>query len=694
MRMRLLGSIGVLICMAMLGACSKSSPSAEPGQELSSQQANTLEQEVAFDFNFSALLTKEINPGFLDDFTIRAVANLMTGTMQVENLDNNSTDTYDWSVNLDESDLGNVQSLKALQLVPGNYSFYLVLNKDDDQYVGSAVHTVADGAQEFVPMTIRPVIGGGQIDTSVVASLSDFKFNYAQDQLAEAGLTNPSIGITIGGGVEQIFSLDPATGLSEYMMLNLTPGTYDIALRLFDSGAQVGKSLASQGASVSVSSGFDVSMDIVPLFGEIGMALSVEGGDAVFNINVPAEVVDEAGSLDNLRTRLNVVGPENSLRELDLTLAADEIGGYTSSVTLTDMYFGNLNFEIEFFLLSENQTLASCVDSGILSNIPVAVECKVTLKLLSDISGSILSTLGVNVINATGEPVSGAVISVDGIDAAITDSAAFSTPGYSKLFLKPGDREISARFGSAFGATTYTSTALGVGNIDLLLDQPILLQDDFGGDQSGLFAPSDYWFGCASLGGFEGSVGAGVMTLGSRYNDLSSDWCDGTSALTTQSFVGTEINDAGGFIVSVDVLSADAPDSTASIGVGNQIGIDPLNFDQTLTADAVISVSDNTVVISTDLNSSQQGTYTSSTPYLLSEVNNLRIEVIHTSFAANTSASIGIVINNNLSLSIPRRVFTWDGGDNHILLKGKAGTAVNGSGANYITFDNLLIRPR
>ena len=71
----------------------------------------------------------------------------------------------------------------------------------------------------------------------------------------------------------------------------------------------VGKSVAEQSTAVAVSAGFDVNMDIVPLYAEMGFTLDVEGGDAVVNISVPAEVVEEVGDVSSLQTCLLYTSP-------------------------------------------------------------------------------------------------------------------------------------------------------------------------------------------------------------------------------------------------------------------------------------------------------------------------------------------------------------------------------------------------
>ena len=262
----------VSIAMAgsiMLSACGGSSNS---NPDIGQAQPE-LTENVDFDFDVSALLDT-VGPSeepLNDALLLSDEASLMTGTMLVEDLVSNEVESHSWTVNLDENDLANVTSFKSLVLEPSSYSFTLVLDRGEHQYAGASIHTVDDGSQELVPMTIRPVIGDSQVTTEVVSELVDFRFNYSAAQLGEAGLIGPSIGITIDQGSELVFDLDPTTGLSEHMFLNLVPGTYDMSLRLFDAGNQVGKSVPGQGTGVSVSPGTNVTLDIVPLYGEIGL---------------------------------------------------------------------------------------------------------------------------------------------------------------------------------------------------------------------------------------------------------------------------------------------------------------------------------------------------------------------------------------------------------------------------------------
>lgn len=538
-------------------------------------------------------------------------------------------------------------------------------------------------------MTIRPVIGDQIADVTILNTLIDFEFSYSQSELASAGLSDPSIGITVDGGTEMIFDIDPTTGLSESMNLNLSPGVYDFSLRLFDTGAQVGKSADGAGTGLTVAPGFDVSLDIVPLFGEVGVALTVEGGDAVFDVLVPDEVVEEAGGLSGLEAVMSVVGTNNPLQEVTLNLGLHE-AGYTDIVGLSDMYFGDVNVELSFTDLSTSDSLGSCVDTITLSDTQSFFECKLTLNRRSLVGGNILSALGVTVIDENGAPVSGATISVDGVDTAITDSGAFSAPGYSKLTLVPGDHTIEASFGDSIGDTSYTAVALDVDNLDLVLDRSVLLSDSFDGNQTGSAAPTTYWYGGISPDGCSGYTQAGTMFLGSIFGDPSSDWCERTVAVTSTSFADMSVTDSGGFSVSVDLESASESDSEIIIGVGGELGSDPNNYDPTLSADAAVSVRDNTVEIAVSDGSGFQAT-THKIPYLISEVTNVTVSVSTADFQAGTSGSISVLINEDVSLAIPADSFVWDGGANHIQVIGAAGEPVAGTGTAHIEIGSLLI---
>jgi hypothetical protein len=476
----LMASLLLTGCGSGSSGSSESAESSGSTKGTSGSQSNAVAQKVSFNYKFSSIVTQELaaseanqdssNSGVL---SIQA-ADLMTGNLTVTNTDSGVVDVQAWAVYIDEADLNDVQSQKTLALVPGNYSFSLVLTKGDHQYLGEAIQSVNDTAQALVAMTISPVIGD-TLDTVDVTELVDFKFQYLASELSAAGLTAPYIGITIDGNNEQIFALNPETGFSESMYLNLMPGNYNIALRLLDGNVQVGRSVSAQEGSVVVSSGLDVNMDIIPLHAEVALALTMEGGDATFNFSIPGVVVEEAGGIAELEALFSVIGSENALQENVLSLNEDEFGDYYTTVTLSEMYYGEVTLSLSFTDTSDAELLGTCINTVTLSTEANNFVCALALRRRAVVTGSVLSVLGVNVYDDNGMPLAGAVISVDGENVAMTNSAAFSTLGYSKLYLKTGTRIVRATANGLYGEVSIDSTPLNVTNVDITLDQDALV---------------------------------------------------------------------------------------------------------------------------------------------------------------------------------------------------------------------------
>lgn len=452
-----------------LSACGGSSSQNTSHQHTPSiAGAEALQQEVAFDLDFTALLEKELVSGVFDDQG--SAANLMSGSMKVTNLANGEVEFFPWTVNIDENNLANVQSFQSLVLEPGDYAFELAVSRTGHSYSGSVISSLTDGSTEMISMIIRPVIGETLVDVNTIAELIDFRFSFSAADIDTANLQSPSVGISIDGGVEQIFALNKSTGLSEHMLLNLQPGQYDIALRLLDNGIQVGKSIAAQESNITVSQGLDVSMDIVPLHGEIAFSLDTQGADAIVNLKVPPEVVEEVGGVGNLQAVLSVTGPDYPLQERPLVLTENG-GSYTAGVVLPDMYYGELIFEMSFTDTTDNYDVGYCITSAVLNNNNVAISCDLTLRRRQLASGNLLSTVGINVRDESGAAIPGAVITIADEEVAITNSAAFSTPGYSKVYVASGTHTVQARYGAAFGVVEYTSQPLSVSNLDIILDR-------------------------------------------------------------------------------------------------------------------------------------------------------------------------------------------------------------------------------
>ena len=690
-----------------LSACGDSSHMlqvASTSSEPQFQSAADAVQEVAFDFDFSALLTKEIDTGLFNDpvlfndfATQPLAADVMTGTLQAENLDTGEVQTFPWAIRVDEQNFTNVESLNTIAIRPAPYVFSLLLARGNQQYAGSEFHDVRDDTRLAFPMMLRPVIGETLVDVTVVDGLVDFRLNYSANDINAASLFNPDVMISIDNGPQQFFTLDTTTGQSEYMFTNLAPGNHQITMQLFDGGLQVGRSVAGQ-ELVTVTPGLDVVMDIEPLYGEVQFDLFAEGSDAQVEVKVPAEVVDSVEGLANLDAILRVVGPNTPFFETPLTLAPDGVG-YNAYATLNQLSYDEVVFELFFFDTARGAEVGSCVQPAVINGLGNAVNCQLVLDRRSSISGSFLAALGVNVFDFNGIPLPGAIVSVDGQDVAITGSDSFSTVGYKKLLLKPGQHVIRAQVGADYGEVEYDATALNVDNINIILgqtisSQPALLEDNFESPQTGTMAPVDYWFGCNGSGFPEVTPNVeGQLFLLSKYFDLTSDWCNGTSVVTMQSFDSPEIMNAGGFKVSVDVTTANDPNSAVSIGIGAEIGFDPNEFDPTLTADAIVTVRDNQLDVAVYDNGALVASSSYLTPFEVRFIDDFTVDVATSSFAPGAPATLAVIINGDPNFA-PLINFNWDGGQNHIELRGSAGEIVEGTGPFKIALDNLSISPR
>lgn len=392
---------------------------------------------------------------------------LMQGEMLVENIDTSTQEIHDWSIYLNE-DTFEVESNKTLVLEEGNYQFSLLVAHGDQQYAGMSSQTIMDG-ENTIALTLRPVIGDTVIGVSLVSELADFKFQYDASEISAAGITNPNIGITVNGGLEEILAINPATGISDDY-LNLPQGEHTIELKLYDGGLQKGKSISSQ-QTVQVIPGYDIAMDLVALHGEAVFILTEDGGDATFQFIIPSEVVDEAGGTGNLTTLFSVVGPKNPLRESTLSLTEDASGDYRASITHSGFQFDDVTLSLTFSEGSE--LLGSCNQAITIDATTQNLLCDLTLRRRAIASGNLLATLAVNVFDEIGEPVPGATIYNGSTILGITGSQAFGTEGYLKVYLNAGNYTLEAEAVGESGTGSIDLIPLTVNNLEISLTEPL-----------------------------------------------------------------------------------------------------------------------------------------------------------------------------------------------------------------------------
>ncbi len=96
---------------------------------------------------------------------------------------------------------------------------------------------------------------------------------------------------------ETVYTINKDTGIAELIM-NVEPGEYQLAMRLYDGDLMVGKN-EDQNNSVNFIEGEDAKMDVVPLQADVKLNLSPLKDQGTFTFTVPAEVIDEVGSAMN-----------------------------------------------------------------------------------------------------------------------------------------------------------------------------------------------------------------------------------------------------------------------------------------------------------------------------------------------------------------------------------------------------------
>ena len=143
--------------------------------------------------------------------------------------------------------------------------------------------------------------------------------------------------------------------------------------------------------------------------------------------------------------------------------------------------------------------------------------------------------------------------------------------------------------------------------------------------------------------------------------------------------------------MSADIVQGADLNSRASVSIGGEIGSDPINFYPHLTVEAVVHVIDSQVLVEIYENGSVVNSLQIETGLPFSAVNNVKLIVRTNSFAAGAPGTIDVLINDDPSLNIPTASFIWDGGNNHIELRGSGGVSTNGSGIHYIEYGALEV---
>ena len=397
----------------------------------------------------------------------RAVS-IMTGELQALNHTTGTTETFVWSAYMNDTDL-NVTSNKTIALEPGDYTFSLLLNDANNQYIGtSALEVIADNTQNSIPLTVAPVIGDTVANVSVIANLATYKFSYIAAELAS--LVNPQIGVMVDGGVEEIFTVNKATGFSQ-AYLSLLDGAHNVHLAFYDGNIQVGRSAPAQ-ESITVVAGEPLNIDIVPIHGETEFLIDVNGSNATIKANISQEIINEIG-LSDLQV-IMLLSNGSTTYENNMTLVTENNATY-GITTVPNMQFGTYAFQLTFNDLKDTSVpVGSClIQDANLSTSGSTLNCEITLQRRSVLGGNLLSTVGINVFNINKEPIAGAFVYANDKLIGLTNEGSFGTKGYLKTYHVSGNVVFRAEDATNTGDANITLSPLDVKNVDIILGTQI-----------------------------------------------------------------------------------------------------------------------------------------------------------------------------------------------------------------------------
>jgi hypothetical protein len=277
--------VALIVSAIFLWSCQGNEPEIEP-----------IEETVEFSLNteLAAVFRQNIANGRAEE------SETFTGTLTLNNLDNGESASFDWFVVIDDVDFS-ATSNKTVAVVPGNYDLQLVVAATGKTYAGESNGITIGEGDNQVDVTLKPVFGQNNVDFTLSES-ANLRFSYPVNDIAE--IQQPQIGLSIDGGDETIYSINKATGFTE-TWINLAFGSYTFELTLYDGDEIIGRSNPAQ-EDVNISANQNVVIDILPLFGEVGVSFNLEGGEVAFNFELPPAVAQEVGGVSNLQTILRL----------------------------------------------------------------------------------------------------------------------------------------------------------------------------------------------------------------------------------------------------------------------------------------------------------------------------------------------------------------------------------------------------
>jgi hypothetical protein len=384
-------------------------------------------------------------------FPISFATETFSGTLVLLNDSDDSTAyTFPITAKMDSSWDANLQ--QSITVKPGAYKFNIQFQKNSYQYLGTTTATVS-GGDNTIALNVNPVIGDTLVTTTVIESPS-FSFNYPASDFN--GLGDPEMDVIVDGSTDATLVLAQFTG-SELVYANLD-GTHDIELLLRDGTTDVAKFSQS---NFNFQAGTNYTFDLTAIFGRVAINLTESGGAATFNFFIPSEVVDEVGGDPaDLRATFSLNGANNDSTS-DILSLVDASGDYTASTIISGIQYDTLTLGLQFEDISGTpETIGTCSFDVTVDVSADSGSCAITLIRRAEISGRFFQVVAVNVVDATGDAVTGAFIwhndgSGDTQWATPTGSNAAYADGYVEMTLPVGSYNFRAQYND--GSNDFSS---------------------------------------------------------------------------------------------------------------------------------------------------------------------------------------------------------------------------------------------
>lgn len=390
--------IPLLFCLLLMQGCVSEHKNQSQSELTQTPKTVQTQSAVSLNLDMESVFSQRISSTYSPQSIRRAVNNQSAmGELKITNLSDNSVQVVSWPITYDV-DVFELTSNKTIVLSPGNYDFEFLVEIDNHQYVGvrSAV-SVNDSDKLALEMVLQAVLGDTSITVDQINDLPSFKLVYPEDELLE--LLAPKLGVIIDNGNEVILNLAPQSDNGNRITeqyLSISEGNHSIQIALYDDNKQVGKSVVAQ-EQVVVVAGEALSINLVPLSGEVAILFEQQGGNAFFSLTFPNTVFDEVESVDQLNILLKMSGVTNNPGDVLMTNLIDN-GDGTSTVTYThsDLNAEAITLALEFYDNANEDLLASCLLENLsLDKNDRSLTCNIELVRRSIIQGHVMATLGI-----------------------------------------------------------------------------------------------------------------------------------------------------------------------------------------------------------------------------------------------------------------------------------------------------------